>query len=169
MGTVARGAWPCRNVIVPVGVPEEPEVTTAVNVTCCPAIDGLSDELTVVVVGAVGTTTFCVTDDEVLAREFESPPYVAVTTWGPVPRFVSVSVAVPPTATAAVPIVFGPFLNVTWPLTAPPYCPVTVATKFTGWPGLEGFGDEVSVVEVVAVATDSLRLPALPLKLESPP
>src|SRR6187200_1118849 len=150
--------------MVPVGVPGEPEATTAVNVTSCPATDGLSDELTFVVVDAAGATTFCVTDDEVLARAFESPEYVAVTACGPVPRFVSVSVAVPLAATAAVPIVFGPFLNVTKPLTAPPYCPVTVATKFTAWPGLEGFGDEASVDEVVAVATDSLRFPALPLK-----
>src|SRR5215204_6420849 len=111
--------------MVPVGVPGEPEVTNAVNVTCCPATAGLSDELRFVVVAAAGATTFCVTDDERLASEFESPPYVAVTTCGPVPRFVSVSVAVPSRATAAVPIGFGPFLNVTRPLTAPPYCPVT--------------------------------------------
>jgi hypothetical protein len=111
----------------------------------------LSDELTFVVVGAAGATTFCVTDDEVLAREFELPPYVAVTTCGPVPRFVNVSVAVPLATTAAAPIAFGPCLNVTRPPTAPPNCPVTVATKFTGWPGLEGFGDEASVAEVVAV------------------
>jgi len=43
-------------------------------------MDGLSDELTLVVVGAAGATTFCVTDDDMLVREFESPPYVAVTT-----------------------------------------------------------------------------------------
>jgi hypothetical protein len=77
--TVASGVWPTRNVTVPVGVPGEPEVTTAVNVTCCPAMEGLSDELTLVVVGELGATTFCVTDDDELASEFTSPSYVAVT------------------------------------------------------------------------------------------
>src|SRR6187397_1104347 len=115
--------------MLPVGVPDTPDVTTAVSVTACPAMDGLSDEVTLVVVAAAGATTFCVTDDEMLVREFKSPPYVAVTTCGPVPRFDRVSVAVPFAITVAVPIGFGPCLNVTMPVTAPPNCPVTVATK----------------------------------------
>lgn len=57
--------------MVPVGVPGEPDVTTAVNVTSSPTTDGLSDELTFVVVGAAGATTFCVTGNEVLASELE--------------------------------------------------------------------------------------------------
>ena len=64
------------------------------------------------------------------------------------------SVAVPFASTGAVPIGFGPCLNVTVPVTSPPYCPVTVATKLTAWPGLDGFGDEVSAVVVVATAID---------------
>jgi hypothetical protein len=37
------------------------------------------------------------------------------------------------------------------PVGVPPFWPVTVATNFTGWPFLEGFGVEVSVVVVMAL------------------
>jgi hypothetical protein len=80
IATVASGVRPSQIVTVPVGVPGEPEVTTAVNVTCCPTVEGLSDELTLVVVGEAGATTFWVTDNDELASEFTSPAYVAVTT-----------------------------------------------------------------------------------------
>ena len=52
----------------------------AVNVTSCPTIEGLGDELTFVVVGEAGATTLWVTDDDMLPSELTSPAYVAVTT-----------------------------------------------------------------------------------------
>ncbi len=44
--------FPSANVTVPVGVPLA-ELTTAVNVTDCPNMEGLSEELRVVVVVAI--------------------------------------------------------------------------------------------------------------------
>ncbi len=50
-------------------------------------------------------------------------------------------------------ISIGPCLKVTVPVTAPPYCPVTVATKMTVWPGVEGLGLEFRAVAVPALPT----------------
>ena len=55
---VPRVTVPSRNVTVPVGVPVAGglTVTVAVNVSDCPNTDGLTDEATVVVVGAPPAT-----------------------------------------------------------------------------------------------------------------
>ena len=45
---------PSRNETVPEGVPGEVLLTVAVKVTDCPVVDGLADEVTDVVVPAVG-------------------------------------------------------------------------------------------------------------------
>ena len=52
-GTVARVVAPSRNVTDPVGVPGTPfgRATVAVNITSCPKLDGLDEELRVVAVG----------------------------------------------------------------------------------------------------------------------
>jgi hypothetical protein len=58
---------PSKNVTVPVGVPDA-VATVAVKVTLCPNVDGLFDDVNVVVVvegGAAFTT--CVNTDDVLA------------------------------------------------------------------------------------------------------
>ena len=63
-----------ENVTVPVGVPVPGAftVTVAVNVTDCPATDGLSDDDTVVVVEATGLTPSG-TGPALLPSKFESP------------------------------------------------------------------------------------------------
>ena len=45
---------PSRNETVPDGVPGEVLLTVAVNVTDCPVVDGFAEDVTVVVVLAVG-------------------------------------------------------------------------------------------------------------------
>ena len=52
-----------------------------------------------------------------------------------------------------------PSLNVTEPEGVPPYCPVTVAVKFTDCPTAEGFTDEINVVEELALPTVTLTVP----------
>jgi hypothetical protein len=144
---------PNRNVTVPVGVPLPDGVTVAVNVTTCPTIDGFKDEASIVVV-AVFATTFCVIAGDVLPFELVSPPYSAVTVWRPMPRVERGKVADPFTNDAVPSTVFAPCLKVTVPVALPPYCPVTVATKLTVWPTVEGFGLEFNVVVVPALPTD---------------
>jgi hypothetical protein len=60
-----------------------------------------------------------------------------------------------------------PFRNWTDPVGVPA-ADVTVAVKVTDPPGLEGFGDEVSVVAVVANTSCDKAGEVLPLKVESP-
>jgi hypothetical protein len=43
-----------------------------------------------------------------------------------------------------------PSVNVTVPVGVPPSEAVTVAVKVTDWPNLDGFSDEVILVEAVA-------------------
>jgi hypothetical protein len=144
---------PIWNVTVPVGVPLPDGVTVAVNLTACPTIDGFKDETRVVAV-AVFATTFCVIAGDVLPFELASPPYSAVTVWGPVPRVERSKVADPLIKDAVPSTVFAPCLKVTVPVAAPLYCPVTVATKLTVWPTVEGLGLEFRVIVVPALATD---------------
>src|SRR5260370_894293 len=60
-------------------------------------------------------------------------------------------------------------MKVTLPVTVPPYCPVTVATKETVWPGFEGFGLELSAVVVPALLTDcDTAGDTLPAKIADP-
>ena len=60
---------PSRNVTVPVGVPAV-AVTVAVKVTVCPLVDGLREDIRVVIVVAV---TVWVSYDDVLDWKFPSP------------------------------------------------------------------------------------------------
>jgi hypothetical protein len=50
-------------------------------------------------------------------------------------------------------MVVVPSLKVMVPLGFPPKAPLTVAVNVTACPSLDGFGEEVSVVEVVALLT----------------
>jgi hypothetical protein len=74
-----------------------------------------------------------------------------------------------PLLSVLVPSVVEPFLKVTVPVGVPPL-DVTVAVKVTDWPDFDGFREEVTEVEVVAlftvcVSTDEV----LPLKSVLPP
>ena len=69
---------PSLNVTLPVGtaVPGELATTVAVKVTVWPRLDGLSEEVTELVVASLFTV--CVKAEEVLALKLESPLYAAV-------------------------------------------------------------------------------------------
>jgi hypothetical protein len=62
---------PSRNVTVPVGVPAVP-VTVAVKVTDWPTKEGLSEDVSAVVLGLPVTT--CASTVDVLAAKVASPP-----------------------------------------------------------------------------------------------
>jgi hypothetical protein len=84
---VPNVAAPSMNVTVPAGTVVFPlgPVTDAVNVTCCPAVDGFCDDVTVVVVaGRVVAFTTCESTGEVDPAKLESPKYTAVSECNPV-------------------------------------------------------------------------------------
>ena len=62
---------PSKNWTLPVG-PED-GLTVAVNVTCCPEVEGLSDEVNAVVVLTVPAITDCIREEDVLPAEVASP------------------------------------------------------------------------------------------------
>jgi hypothetical protein len=84
---------PSWNVTVPASVPVADDVTLAVRVRAVPKMEGLFDEVTVVVL--VALFTVCVKVAEVLPAKFVSPPYTAVIECDPPARPDVVSVAVP--------------------------------------------------------------------------
>ena len=68
---------PSMNVTVPVGTVVFPlgPATVAVNVTCCPAVDGFCDDVTAVVVaGSVTALTTCANAGDVDPAKVEFPP-----------------------------------------------------------------------------------------------
>ena len=73
---VPIGLPPSRNVTVPVGVPAPGATgeTVAVNVTDWPNTDGLTEEVTVVLVSALLTTCGLPVSDPVLPLKLPSPP-----------------------------------------------------------------------------------------------
>lgn len=114
---VASTVEPSRNSTFPVGG-FHPEMTSAVKVTDLPETDGFEDEASVVVVESSVTTwemTF-----ETLLRKFVSPLYVAVIECVAREKFVMLMLATLP-LTGEVPIGVEPSLNVTVPVTWPPY------------------------------------------------
>ena len=81
-----------------------------------------------------------------------------------------VKVALPPER-LAVPNVAAPSRNVTVPVgvPAPGATALTVAVKVTAWPDADGFTDEVTVVELLALLTVcEMAADVLVLKLASP-
>jgi hypothetical protein len=81
-----------------------------------------------------------------------------------------VKVALPPDR-LAVPNVAAPSRNVTVPVgvPAPGATALTVAVKVTAWPEADGFTDEVTVVELLALFTVCvMAAEVLLLKLASP-
>src|SRR5439155_15121350 len=74
------------NCTVPVRVPAPGAtgLTVAVKVTDWPNTEGLTDELTVVVVLAL--LTVCVKSGEVPVRKLPSPLYTAVIVWSPIEK-----------------------------------------------------------------------------------
>src|SRR5437868_5506881 len=86
---------------------------------------------------------FSVKLSEALGSEFESPLYAAVNTCDPTARVVIVKVACP-LLIAAAPSGTAPSSNVTVPVGIT--VPLTAAEKTIGWPKVEGFAEEPSVM-----------------------
>jgi len=77
---------------VPVATTPLP-LTRAVNVTDCPTAEGFSDDVSVVVLGALFTV--CVRVADVLPSQFTPPLYFALKLWLPTARLLNVNLAVP--------------------------------------------------------------------------
>ena len=76
--------------------------------------------------------------------------------------------ALPPLKGAVANVVV-PCLKLTLPVGVPPNCTLTAAVKVTVWPTNEGFGEDVSVVRLVALETlCEIAAEVLALKLLSP-
>jgi len=135
---------PSSNITLPV-------VTVAVKMTLCPAVDGLTDEVSVTVLITFNTTWE--RTDDVEAALTTSPEYAAVIGCVPTASVAAVQAAVglfpaPVNATALHRIV-APSLKVTVPVGD---VPVTVAVKVTLRPGVEGLTEDVNAVVVAANA-----------------
>jgi hypothetical protein len=176
---VPRRVAPSLNWTEPVGVAvliPAPAVlaTFAVKVTDCPRIDGFTEEVTVVEVGA-GLTVW----PRFLELPLKFPSvfvYTALIVCGdPITVRVAVAplVAFPePESGTAAPNNTPSTENWTEPvgvavLMPAPAVLATVAVKVTDCPKIDGFTEEVRVVEVGAGLTVWPRLPELPLKAPS--
>src|SRR5262249_19235516 len=104
------------NETVPVSVPAGVGVTVAVNVTDCPTLAGLSEEVSAVVVVPL---TVCVRAADVLAAKLASPLYTAVIEWLPRVSVAVANVAVPEALSVTALSVVAPSLNVTLPVAVP--------------------------------------------------
>jgi len=112
---------PWVKVTVPAGVraPGATAVTVAVNVITWLACDGLTEELTAVLLDALLTCCGEPASLPVLARKRPSPEYDAVMVWLPAARFDVLNVAAPADSATLDASVVVPSLNVTVPLGAP--------------------------------------------------
>jgi hypothetical protein len=131
------------NVTVPVGVPLA-ELTVAVNVTAWPDVEGLGEEVSVVVLAIFFTTWLKF--GEVLVAKVASPLYTALIKYEPAASAEVVKVAVPPLI-GAVPSTVVDLRNVIVPVGVP-LEDVTVAVKVTDWPTFDGFKLELTAVVV---------------------
>src|ERR1700676_4285798 len=113
--------------------------------------------------------TVCGKTGEVLPVKFASPPYTAVIECDPTASVDVVNAALP-LLSVPVPSTVVPSLNVTDPVGVPVVNDFTVAVKVTGFPCLEGFSEEVTVLDVAAFVTVSVSTAeVLPVKFASPP
>ena len=128
---VPKTVVPDLNVTDPVGVPVVEDETVAVKVTGDRNVDGLPDDVKVVLVAAFATTWDIAVD--VLPALFASPLYTTVIMRVPTASAVFDSMAVPPLS-VCVPNVAAPFLKTTVPVGVGPEFEVTVAVKVTSCP-----------------------------------
>ena len=88
-----------------------------------------------------------------LVRKLPFPLYTAVIVWVPTDRDEVLVLAMPlPSNATAEPKLDPPSLNCTVPAGVPPE-DVTVAVKVTDWPETDGFCEELTDVDVVALPT----------------
>ena len=112
--------------------------------------------------------TVCVTGGEVLVVKFPSPLYTAVRLWVPTLNDEIGNVATPEAFSVTVPRVVAPSLNVTVPVGVP-IEEVTIDVNVTAWPYVDGFSEEESAVELVALLTVCTSADeVLPAQLASP-
>lgn len=156
---------PSIKMTVPLGIRPLP-VTFAVNVTNWPTCDGLSLDVTLVLL--TGKLTFCVKTEEALPVKLPSPLYTAVIGCAPTLRAPAVKAALPP-LTGPVPNTFCPSLKPTVPVGMPALPEEIRAVKVTGCPLKDGFSDELAVVVVLAGFTAcKVGDDELPAKAEAP-
>lgn len=136
-----RAVVPSLIVTVPVVVAGE---TFAVSVMPLPTVDGLAEEVNVVVVGAAADAalTACVKTGEMLAGSFVSPAYTAESECEPAASVDVDSVAVP-LIKVAVPMTLCPSPNVTVPVAVEG---TTAAVSVTLRPVVEGLADDVTAM-----------------------
>src|SRR5215470_6354342 len=147
-GDAASNVVPSRKLTVPVGaVVPDAGTTVAVNRMVWPNIDGFGDEISDVLVPIDVAITVCTMANDVLVRKLPSPLYTAVTAWLPAASDDVESDAVP-LATAAVPREVEPSKNCTVPVAVDGD---TAAVNVTACPVVDGLGDDVRVVVVVAL------------------
>jgi hypothetical protein len=151
---------PSRNCTLPVAEAGE---TVAVNVTFCPDIAGLSDEVSAVAVLSLLTVT--VTAAEELPASLPSPLYTAAIERLPTARL-EVENAADPLARFAVASTVAPSRNWTLPVAA---AGVTEAVKVTLWPRVRVvlLAESAVVLDILPMVTET-AVEVLPLSLPSP-
>jgi len=101
--------------------------------------------------------TVCVSTGDVLVLKFVSPLYTAVIEWLPRASDDVVKLAFP-LLSVPDPITVVPSLKVTVPVGVPVVEDETIAVNVTGWPKVDGFCDDVTVVVVLALFTVCFRI-----------
>jgi hypothetical protein len=165
---VANVVVPSLNVTVPVGLPEPggTALTAAVKVTTWPNTEGLTEDARAVLLPAWFTVWLSVL--LVLPEKLPSPPYTALIKCVAAPKPDVVRLAWSLAFNKPVPSVAAPSLNVTVPVSVEGTA-LTVAVKVTDCPNMDGFRDEATVVELLALFTVcDIEADVLVLKLASP-
>jgi hypothetical protein len=147
-----------RNWTVPV-LTVEVDVMLAVNVTACPRTEGLSEELTEVVVLAPAVAVFTVWVRaalvELLKLLLGSMKLAVIVCVPALNELIAPLGAVPAVRGMGRPKFVPSITNCTIPFTMTPLMlvAITVAVIVTGWPSPEGFVDELTEVIVLTAVT----------------
>lgn len=137
---VERSVDPSRNCTLPVGVPPAAD-TTALNVTAWPAVEGLREEVSEVVVPEFEVTV-SLSAGETLDAYKESPPYAAVMECVPAVSELIVSEA-RPLERFTVASALDPSRNWMLPEGVPPLDAVTAAVNVIACPAVAGLAEAV--------------------------
>jgi hypothetical protein len=147
---------PSKNSTSPTIAPGVGEVTFAVNVTFWPTVEGLSDELTAVMVTA---STVCRIPDDVDGANVVSPLYMQKIEWFPWPSVDVVNVAFPAFTATGAPSGAALSRKVTVPVGVPGVAEVMLAVNVTACPTVEGFRLDEIDARVVDPA-EAVEVPA---------
>lgn len=146
---VQRVVDPSLKVTVVPATAQVDDDTLAVNVTACPTVEGLMDDVTVVVQD--GAWTVCATPVEALLHQLTpSPEYVAISVFAPALVGVNVQEPVPLTLTFPVQLAL-PSLTNTVPALGVPPPDVTEKLTVMDCPSVTGFGVWDVIVTVVMI------------------